>query len=52
MRISELCLCLICYGCSNSFICPQLTVFFFKAAKKAMLVLLSCPSPILEDIQL
>jgi len=38
MIIKELCLCLICYGCDNSFICSQLkSNFFGKAAKKAMM---------------
>lgn len=52
MRLSEIYLCLICYGCANSFICPQLKSIFKKSSKKAMLVLLSYPSSILEDIQL
>lgn len=55
MKIGELCLCLICYGCANSFICSQLkSIFFFlkKQQKKAMLLLLGYPSTILEDNQL
>lgn len=51
MRIPELCLSLICYGFANSFICPQLkcwNFFFLSSKKKAMLVLLSYPSPILD----